>query len=144
MRAKDTPRLNVLRAMISEYNNASKTNTPIKTDIQLLSLLKKKKASSEAAAAEAKAANRQDLEEKQLAEIKVMDEYAGTVQVMSEDEIKSTVQKVIDAMTPGEGGIKVPNLLKEVFASGGPLEGKSVEKSQVAKVVNQLLGGTGR
>lgn len=143
MKAKDTPRLNVLRAMITEYNNASKTSSPIKTDLQLLAVLKKKKAASEAAAAEAKAANRQDLEDKQMQEIKVIDEYAGDVALMSEDDISAAVSSAIENLKKMAAGadVKAGNVLKELLKIGGPLDGKPADKSQVAKIVNQLLSG---
>lgn len=146
MKAKDTPRLNVLRAMITEYNNASKTNSPIRTDLQLLALLKKKKASSEAAAAEAKAANRQDLEEKQLQEIGVIDEYAAEVKMMTEDEVQQAVENALETIRKGanETQLKPGNVLKEVFKPGGVLDGKPADKSVVAKIVNQLLGESQR
>lgn len=140
MRAKDTPRLNVLRAMISEYNNASKTSTPIKTDIQLLALLKKKKAATEAAVAEAKAANRQDLEEKNKQEISVIDEYSGTVDVMGAEQLEKAISQVIGTLhKAASGDLKAGSVLKEIFAPGGALDGKPVDKSQAAKIVNQLL-----
>lgn len=129
--------------MITEYNNAAKTSSPIKTDLQLLAILKKKKAASEAAAAEAKAANRQDLEDKQLQEMKVIDEYAGNVAVMSEEDITAAVSKVIESLKSAATGAetKAGNVLKELLKIGGPLDGKPADKSQVAKVVNQLLSG---
>ncbi|KAK5075382.1 hypothetical protein LTS08_001549 [Lithohypha guttulata] len=143
MRAKDTPRLNVLRAMITEYNNASKTNTPIKTDIQLLALLKKKKAASEAAASEAKAANRQDLEEKNMQEIKVIDELAGEVKLVPDQEIQETVSKVLESLKQAASGadVKAGNVLKELLKAGGPFNGRPVDNAQVSKIVNQLLTG---
>ncbi|KAJ9656529.1 hypothetical protein H2198_004878 [Neophaeococcomyces mojaviensis] len=142
MKAKDAPRLNVLRAMITEYNNASKTSTPIKTDLQMLALLKKKKVASEAAAAEAKAASRSDLAEKQIQEIKVIDEYAGEVKLMSEDELQSIVSVVVDNLKAAASGaeLKAGQVLKEAFQPGGMLDGKPVDKSQVAKLVNNMLG----
>lgn len=142
MKAKDTPRLNVLRAMITEYNNAAKTSSPIKTDLQLLSVLKKRKAASEAAAAEAKQANRQDLEEKQMQEIKVMDEYAGDVKLLPEDQVREAVQQAVDAMKSATPSVDLkPGLvLKDLFKPGGALEGKPVDKSQAARVVSEIVG----
>lgn len=140
MRAKDTPRLNVLRAMITEYNNASKTSTPIRTDTQLLALLKKKKAASEAAAAEAKAVNRSDLEEKQMQEIKVIDEYAGQVKVLCETELRNLLTVVVDNLkATGGAAVSLGQVLKDALQPGGVLDGKSVDKSQAAKVVKDML-----
>lgn len=132
--------------MISEYNNASKTNTPIKTDLQLLALLKKKKASSEAAAAEFKANNRQDLEDKQIQEIKVIDEYSGEVKTLSESEISQAVENALESLKAAvnQADLKAGSVLKEIFKPGGELDGKPADKSQVAKIVNELLQGAGR
>lgn len=142
MKAKDTPRLNVLRAMISEYNNASKTATPIQTDLQLLALLKKKKMASENAAQEAKKANRQDLEDKQLQEIRVIEEYSAEVKLLSEGQIREAVAQTIDALKSSAAhmDLKAANVLKSLLQPGGALDGKPVDKSQVAKSVNELLG----
>ena len=46
MKAKDTPRLNVLRALLADVTNSAKTSNPIKTDMQLLSLLRKRAAAA--------------------------------------------------------------------------------------------------
>ncbi|KAK4933931.1 hypothetical protein LTR66_015812, partial [Elasticomyces elasticus] len=141
MRAKDTPRLNVLRAMISDYNNSTKTNSPIKTDLQILALLKKKKGGSQTAAQEAKEAARDDLVQKQEAEIAIMDEYAGAVEMMSEDDILASVQSTIERLQSAAKDLelKAGNVLKELFKAGGIFDGKPVEKAQVAKAVSQLL-----
>lgn len=141
MKAKDTPRLNVLRSMISEYNNASKTNTPIKTDIQLLALLKKKKIASEAAAAEAKAANRADLQDKNIQEIKVIDEYASEVKLVPEEEIRNLVSTVVEELrkATATSEAKVGDVLKELLKAGGRLSGRPVDNAQVSQIVNELL-----
>ena len=128
--------------MISEYNNASKTSSPIKTDLQLLAILNKKKAASEAAAVEAKQANREDLEAKQRQEISVIDEYSADVKLLSEDQIKEAVQQVLDSLKSGAADLelKASNVLKDLFRAGGVLDGKAVDKSKVAKAVNEMLG----
>lgn len=141
MKAKDTPRLNVLRALITEYNNASKTTSPIKTDLELLRVLWKRKQSSEAAVVEANAAHRQDLAQKQLQEIAVIDEYAKSVQVMTEDQIKEAIAKVVQDLQheTDETVINFGKALKELFKAGGVLDGKPADKGQVAKVLKDLL-----
>lgn len=141
MRAKDTARLNVLRGVISDYNNASKTSQPIKTDVQLLSVLRKKRASSEAAIQEAKAANRNDIAEKQEQEMKVMDEYASSVALMSEDDLRKAIQTVVKKMKDAAAGseLKAGRVLGEVFKN---LQGQTVDTQQVPKIVNELLSGS--
>lgn len=133
-------RLNVLRSIITESNNAAKTSSPIRSDLQVLAMLKKRKNSSEAAQKEARDVKREDIAEKQQAEIDIIDEYAGSVQMMAEEDIKSAITGVVDQMK-SVADTKAGQILKEIFKTGGVLDGKPVERSQVAKIVNDLLGG---
>tara|TARA_R110002060_G_scaffold10982_10_gene16267 strand:- start:37 stop:474 length:438 start_codon:yes stop_codon:yes gene_type:complete len=65
MQQKDSNRLAVLRALLSQTLNASKTSSPINTDMQMLSLLRKSANAAKAAAEEFKGAGRQDLADKE-------------------------------------------------------------------------------
>lgn len=132
-------RLNVLRAVISEYNNSQKTASPIQTDIQLLSLLQKRANASKEAAKEFAAADRADLKEKEDAQVAVLEEYASQVETLSAEEMEAIVTKEISALK--EAGTKLNKglVLKALFARDGPLEGKPVDRSEVAKLVNQAI-----
>ena len=132
-------RLNVLRAIIAEANNAAKTSTPIKDNMQMLALLRKKRAASKAAAAEFLENKREDLSQKQEEEISVLDEYASQVQVMSEEDTAKYVDEVIESMKGNGVKMNAGGVLKELLKSGGPLEGKPVDKGLVAKLVKQSL-----
>ncbi|KAH8691485.1 Yqey-like protein-domain-containing protein [Talaromyces proteolyticus] len=139
MREKDKPRLNVLRALISETNNAAKTSSPIQTDLQLLSLIKKKVAASKDASRQFAEANRADLKETEDSQIAVLEEYADQVETISLEEIKATVSNAITQLQR-EGGKLNPGLvLKTLLAPGGALDGKPADKSEVAQVVKELL-----
>jgi len=139
MRAKDTPRLNVLRAIISETSNANKTSSPIKTNMQVLSLLRKKAATSKTASQEFAEAKRDDLKQKQDAEIAVLDEYAGQVETMPEDDISQAVEEVVKSMESSAAKMNAGMVLKELFKPGGRLEDKAVEKAHVAAIVKRRL-----
>lgn len=139
MKAKDTNRLNVLRTLLAEVSNSAKTSNPIKSDLQLLSILRKRAAAAKSAGDEAKAAGREDLMEKEQQQAAVMDEYAGSVETMGEDEIREAVKVVVDGL--GEGGAKnMGQVLKQVIGPGGSLEGKPVDRAEVARIVKQVLG----
>lgn len=146
MRAKDAPRLSIIRGILSATNNASKTASPITTDAQLVGLLRKTRAASEEAAVEFRAAGRQDLVDREDAQMAVVDEYvAGSgVEELSEDALRTVVAGVVTAMTSEpavEGGkAKMGDVMKKLLAPGGPLDGKSVEKAELAKVVKQVIG----
>jgi len=106
--------------------------------MQVLGILRKKAAASRTASQEFAEARRDDLKQKQDAEIAVLDEYAGQVETMSEDDILTAVE---DYMRSEEIGTKTNAglILKELFKPGGPLADKSVDKAQVAAIVKRQL-----
>ncbi|KAH8681385.1 Yqey-like protein-domain-containing protein [Xylariales sp. PMI_506] len=144
MRAKDAARLSVLRSILSATLNASKTANPINTDAQLVALLRKTARASEEASAEFKSAGREDLVEKEEQQISILDEYVSGsgVQVLGDEELKTIVSGVVTAMTSEgvvQGKAKLGDVMKKLLAPGGPLEGKSVEKADLARVVKQVV-----
>lgn len=141
MKAKDTNRLNALRGLLAEVTNQAKTTNPIKTDMQLLSLLRKRTTAAKAAGEEFKAAGREDLLEKEEAQAAIFEEYAGGVETMPESDVKAAVTKVVDeAKAIAEGKVNMGDVLKKILGPGGSLEGKPVDRSEVARIVKQALG----
>lgn len=139
MRAKDTTRLNVLRSVITEVSNASKTSSPIKTDLQVLALLRKKAAMSRDASKQFAEAKRDDLKEKEDAQTNVVEEYIGEVAVMSEEDIEKIVKDTIEGMKSPASDLKPGQVLQKLFEPNGVLDGKPVEKKIVAQAVARLL-----
>lgn len=141
MQNKDSNRLSVLRALLAQTLNASKTSHPINTDMQMLALLRKSASASRAAAEEFKGAGREDLAEKEDLQVKIMEEYAGGVETMSEEQIREAVQGVLVKMKAEGTKIQVGDLLKKVFAPE-VLGEKPVEKGDAVKIARQLLAET--
>lgn len=139
MKDNDTNRKNVLRNLLAEITNAAKTSSPMKSDMQLLSLLRKRAAASRSAGTEFANAGRSDLKEKEDAQVAVLEEYAGGVQTMSGQEIQNAVTQVVEEMKAQGGKLNMGDVLKKLLAPGGSLDGKPVEKSEVAKVVKEVL-----
>ncbi|OKL57129.1 hypothetical protein UA08_07485 [Talaromyces atroroseus] len=139
MRAKDVSRLNVLRALISETNNAAKTTSPIQTDVQLLSLIEKKIAGAKDAADMFATANRSDLKEKEEAQIAVLEEYASQIDRLSTEDIRAAVSEVISQLQSENSKITVGILLKNLLSPGKLLDGKPAAKSDIVQVINELL-----
>lgn len=137
--AKDYGRLTVLRSIIAETNQVASGPNPIKTDLQVLAMLKKRKAASQTAAKEFADHDRSELSEKENAQIAVLDEYVGSVQLMSKDEMTIIVNEVVAGIP--EDGRKQPRVMKELLQPGGRLEGKPIEKAELAKVVQEVLAG---
>lgn len=129
----------MLRAIISETNNAAKTSTPIQTDLQLLSLIKKRTAASKDAAQQFLQADRPDLKEKEDAQIAVLEGYAAQVQTTPIEEIQSAVSQAISQLQNDGKKADVGNVLKTLFAPGGLLDGKPAEKAEVARVVKEAV-----
>ena len=133
MRAKDAPRLAVLRALLAQTLNASKTSSPILTDMNMLSLIRKNSAASKTAVEEFVAAGRQDLADKENEQLKVYEEYMAGVEIMGEEEVSKVVGEVVQAI---EGAKKQGEVMKQVLAK---MEGKNVDKGLVARVVKEVL-----
>lgn len=110
--------------------------------MQMLALLRKKRATSKSASAEFLQNKREDLSQKQEDEIAVLDEYATQVEVMSEDDTAKHVDETIHSLGGSGTKLNPGAVLKEMFKSGGSLEGKPVDKSVVAKLVKQRLEAT--
>jgi uncharacterized protein YqeY len=108
--------------------------------MQVLSILRKKLSASKTASQEFADAKRDDLKQKQDAEIAILDEYAGQVETFSEDRISEVVEEVVKTME-GSSSAKVNAglVLKELFKPGGALQDKPVEKAQVAAIVKRRL-----
>ncbi|MCJ1295887.1 hypothetical protein MMC34_007452 [Xylographa carneopallida] len=139
MKAKDTNRLNVIRGVLAEITNVSKTSTPFKTDIQLLSLLKKRATASKAAAQEFAMARRTDLKNKEEAQVAVLEEYASIVETVALDEVMQAITKVLEKMRTDGVAVNTGSVLKATIGVGGALDGKAVEKAEVARIVKEML-----
>ena len=139
MRAKDTNRLAVIRGLLNEVTNANKTSSPITSDLQLLSVVRKRITASRTAKDEAAAAGRQDLVDKEESQIKLLDEYAGAVETWSDDKISQVVQAAVEKMKSAGDKLAMGEVIKKLLAPGGELEGKPVEKSKVSIAVKKAL-----
>ena len=108
--------------------------------MQLLALLKKRKSSSLAAAQEAEKAGRADLKEKQEKELEILDQYAGSVKMMSSEELKDIVAQAVSSMKAAEeGGLKQGIVMKELLKPGGLLDGKQLDRKTLSEIVQQAI-----
>lgn len=133
------PRLNVLRALISETNNSVKTASPIQTDLQLLSLIRKRASAAQQAAQQFAEAGRPDLKENEDTQVTILEEYAGQVETMSQDDIKAIVAQEISKLKEAGNKVEIGSLLKALFAPGGAMDGKPAERSEVAKIAKDAV-----
>jgi uncharacterized protein YqeY len=139
MRARDTQRLNVLRAILAEVTNSNKTTSPINNDMALLSLLKKRIGSSKSAVEDFYKANRKDLVDKEMEQVDILQEYASDVKVVDVNEVRSSVKNVIDGIRSESKKPSIGDVLKKTIGPGGVLEGAMVDKSELARIVKEEL-----
>ena len=140
MRAKDAARLAVLRAVFATTLNASKTTSPITTDVQLVALLRRTARTSQEAVAKFRSAGRQDLVDKEEAQIQVLEEYAAGsgVQAIDEADMRRIVQQVISEHV-ANGTDAMGQIMKILLAPEGPLAGNSFDKSALNTTVKEVL-----
>ncbi|EPE10686.1 hypothetical protein F503_05781 [Ophiostoma piceae UAMH 11346] len=141
MKAKDAPRLSVLRSVLAATLNASKTAQPIDTDVKLVELLRKSARSAQDAVEEFKSAGRSDLAEKEEAQIRVLEAYAqdSGIESLSKEDLEVVVAKVLEELTAETGAKPRPgDAIKRLLTPGGPLDGKDFNKAVMAQVVKQL------
>lgn len=140
MQAKDTARLSVLRALLADITNASKTSSPIKTNPQFLSLLRKRLSAAETAVDEFKAGGRQDLVDKEEGQMEVLQGYVQEVggEALSPEELKSAVEEVVEEAR-AQGKIVMGDILKRLLGPGGKFEGKGADGKEVARVVRSMV-----
>ncbi|KAK1766743.1 Yqey-like protein-domain-containing protein [Phialemonium atrogriseum] len=141
MKAKDAARLTVLRSVIAATLNASKTASPIRTNAQLVALLRKQARSSQEAADEFRDAGREDLVEKEEAQLRVLREYAdgSGIESVGEEELRNMVEAVkAELVSEGiTGKAATGEAMKRLLAPGGPLDGKDVEKADVVRIIKE-------
>ena len=94
---------------------------------------------SKDAAKEFDAAERPDLKEKEDAQVLVLEEYASQVQTLPIADIKVVVLDQIAAMVNANTKPNPGTVLKALFAAGGPLDGKPVDRKEVATEVKNAL-----
>ncbi|KAL1638170.1 hypothetical protein SLS58_008910 [Diplodia intermedia] len=143
MRAKDAARLAVVRSVLNDITNASKTAKPISDDMQLRALLLKKINQSTDAAQQFRDAKREDLAEKEDGSASVMKTYVGEIEeaaggVVATDELQRAVKEAIEGWQDGKP--VMGKVMEKITGPGGALNGRMVEKGDLAKAVKEALG----
>ena len=141
MRAKDAPRLSVLRSIMTASLNASKTSTPIKTDVQLVGLMRRLRNEAQGSIADAQAAGRSDFADKEMEQVRVMDEYiAGSnVQSVTEAEMMAVGREIVESIKRSGSSAKtlMADAMKQVNAK---LQGKDVDRRRLSEIIKELTG----
>ncbi|OJD29596.1 aspartyl glutamyl-trna amidotransferase subunit b-related protein [Diplodia corticola] len=143
MRAKDSARLAVIRSVLNDITNASKTAKPVADDMLLRALLLKRINQSKDAAQQFRDAKREDLAEKEDGSASVMKNYVGEIEeaaggVVAADELQRVVKETIQSWQDGKP--VMGKVMDKITGPGGALDGRMVEKGDLAKAVKEALG----
>ena len=134
-------RLNVLRALISEVNNATKTPRPIESDQGLFQLIRKRTEAVKAASEEYVQQKRDDLKEQADAEIAILQEYSSKLQVATAEEIQEVVSQALEQVKQEASKPTVGHIMKFFATKEHALKSKVVEASEVARIAKKALAG---
>ena len=88
LRAKDVGKLPVLRAILADVTNASKTAQPIATDKQLKKRILRRATACRAAALEFQKAGRSDLSKGEQNEAEILEYYAAQIEIPTTNVIR--------------------------------------------------------
>ncbi|KAI5292383.1 hypothetical protein KEM52_006399 [Ascosphaera acerosa] len=139
MRARDKPRLNVVKGIIGDMNNSP---TPLRDDLAIVSLIGKKMKALDQAAAEYVAAGRQDLSDQAAADRAILAEYQGMVRLMGAEEVEGHVRAAIEEVGGAAGAAGAPQIgpvMKVLFGPQGALKDKPVKKQDVAEAFARIV-----
>jgi uncharacterized protein YqeY len=132
MKDKDTVRRDTLRMVLAAVKNAEIAKRGELSDGDVLGILAKEVKQHQESIEAFKAGNRQDLVDKEQAELKILEEYLP--KQLSREEIVAEARKVIDetgAQGPGDKGKVMPGIIAKLK---GQADGKVINE-----VVTELL-----
>lgn len=135
MKSGDKIRLEVLRMVRASIKNAEIAQQKSLDDPDILGIIAKEGKQRRESIAEFKKANRQDLVDKEEAELAILLEYLP--EQISREEIVATARRVIEeveARGPGDKGKVMQKLMPQ-------LKGKA-EGREINEVVTELLSGS--
>ena len=105
----------------------------------MLNIVRKRVKNSEAAVEEFENAKRDDLKDRELGQIAVLEAYIGESDSMGEDEITRVIQDVIGRLRSEEKTVNQGTVMKSIVGPGGTLENQAVDRQVVAKLVKGEL-----
>lgn len=105
----------------------------------MLSIVRKRVKNSEAAVEEFQNAKRDDLKDRELGQIAVLEAYIGESDSMGEDDITRVIQDVIGRLRSEEKTVTQGTVMKSIVGPGGTLENQAVDRQVVAKLVKGEL-----
>lgn len=105
----------------------------------MLNIVRKRVKNSEAAVEEFQNAKRDDLKDRELGQIAVLEAYIGESDSMGEDDITRVIRDVIGRLRSERKTVTQGTVMKSIVGPGGTLENQAVDRQVVAKLVKGEL-----
>lgn len=128
--------MNAVRGVLAEITNFSKMNKSVSTDAQIVAMLKSRAKLSKSASVDFRAAKRDDLREKEEAQIAVLQEYIESVKLVSEEEILNLAAEAVTRLELAGRGIHMGSVIKSLLEA---LDGRAVEMASVSRIVREVV-----
>lgn len=100
MKAKDNQKSAIVKGILSEITYAAKCNKPIATDIDLYTQLQSNIDKRKEGCEQFKANGRDDLFEKEQAEMHILQTFLDRIEVASPEELSKAIQDSMDKVSP--------------------------------------------
>ncbi|KAH7382660.1 Yqey-like protein-domain-containing protein [Phaeosphaeria sp. MPI-PUGE-AT-0046c] len=135
LRAKNKPALNTIRSLQADIINASKTAKPIETDGALYSLIQKQMKGITTAIEEFQAAKRDDLVQKEQAQLDVLQKYLDEIPKAEESEVDGLVASAVKSLE----GTKM-NFGQIMGHVMGALKGRPADMEYIRRKIDEAIG----
>lgn len=135
LRAKNKPALSTIRSLQAEIINASKTAKPIETDGALYSLIQKQIKGITTAIEEFHAAKRDDLVQKEQAQLDVLQKYRDEIPKVEKSEVDEMIESAVKAVEGAKANFG--QIMGKVM---GALKGRPADMEYISQKINEAVG----
>ena len=131
-------RLNVIKGLLATITNAEKMNKPMDSEEKIRRHMLKLAEIQKTTAQQFEAANRNDLRDKELTQVAILESYAAEVKVVPEGQLKDAILEAVE-MTKSEGQtISVGAIFQALRKPDGPLRGETFDFAQAMGILKDL------
>jgi uncharacterized protein YqeY len=135
LRSKNKPALTVIRSLQADIINASKTAKPIATDGALYALIQKQIKAITTAIQEFEAAKRDDLVQKEQAQLDVLRGYADEIPKVEESELDGMIEGALEGLE--EGKRNIGSVMGKIM---GGLKGRPADIEYLSRKIGEAVG----
>lgn len=131
-------RLNVIKGVLANITNAEKINKPMNSEEKIRKHMLKLAESQRSTAQQFEAANRNDLRDKELAQVAILEAYAAEVKVVPQGQLKDTILKAIEIKKSEGQACNIGTILQVLRRKDGPLQGETFDNAQAIGILKDL------